>query len=131
MKKMKITAVLVLMMSATSAFADETCAEMWNKYRTAESNIAQSTANIKLLDKRIPEVQIEILEKQRKSKDDSLLIGNSARGFSMDESIQLIKIRANNEASIRIQLGNMEIIKLKYMQQCSSYEKIEEPKSQN
>lgn len=125
MKKMKITAVLVLMMSATSAFAEATCTDMWNQYRTEESNIAKATANIKLLDKRIPQVQIEILEKQRKSKDDSLIIGNGPAGFSMDESFQLIKARANNEASIRIHRGNMEILKLKYMQQCSSYEKIE------
>lgn len=124
MKKMKFTAVLVLMLSATSAFADSTCADISGAIATSKTNIAQATENIKQLDELIPQIQTQIMINQMNAKDDSLILGNGQDRLRED-SFQAVKARAFYQASIRSEEGKIEIKKAEHAEKCSSYEKFE------
>ncbi|MNK93536.1 hypothetical protein D3C87_1137020 [compost metagenome] len=124
MKKMNAVAVLVVLMSATSAFAERTCAEINSAIWASKNSISQSTKNITILDDRIPQIHAEIIKKQSSSKDDSLILGNGQE-LLQEEFFQTVKARANEQARILQEEERIQSSTAEYLEQCSSFDKFE------
>ena len=125
MKKMSSATVFVLLMvSATTVFADATCADVSTELTASKARITEAMTNIKQLDELIPQIQATIMMKQIEGKDDSMLLGNGQDRLR-NQSFQAVKARAYMEASIRRDEAQIEALKIQYKDQCSSYEKFE------
>ena len=94
MKKMKITAVLVLMMSATNAFADADCAVMKAEIDAGKNRIVEAQAEIEKLDELFVQNQTLIITNDNRRKNDSFILGYGQETLQQN-SIIIQKARAN------------------------------------
>lgn len=106
MKKMKFTAVLVLMMSATSAFADATCADIAEKIALSQAEVTQAEQFVKATTADIKELEREILE----NPADPFIVG-SGNENKTKISLELMRMRATNLQRIQGHMVHQDYLK--------------------
>lgn len=127
MKKMSFIAVSVLMMiSASNAFADTTCADI----AASTARIEQETVQMRIFEELHIQAEARIIMKAQESKDDSLLLGNG-QGRLQAESFQALKAAANSQQKIIREIANRETLKAQLSETCSDSDKGEQLKTKS
>jgi hypothetical protein len=125
MKKMNVAVFLVLMVvSASNALADVSCADIQGEIDAKKANIALAKQEILRWGEYDADINTRIILSDKKRNDDSLILGNG-QPHLREESLQVQRLRGNYQVGILRDLADIEVLKAEYKEMCSSFDKFD------